>query len=216
MKTVSNTKNAKLITSPHILIEDAKQMALDMDDNEVSYYVYLKGDVLLATSNVSEAILCANQNYGVVVDKNLRYIYKRARNTNQSAIKNMVVNEADVDASSIVKSVSAMLEREEAGLSVNELVEAGKTPYQILSTTLKDALVLELSGCGVDELLYYIDLGNPVLAKTGENDAVLLTGYSSTRIYYYDPDSGKNTNVEYEEMEEMFYNGGNYFIVYLK
>ncbi len=216
MKTVSSTSNAKLITSKHILLSEENRMALDIETEENSYYVYLKGDVLLATTNVSEAILCANQNYGVVVDKNLRYIYKRARNTSQSALKNITVNEADVEASSLVKSVSAILEFEEAGLSVNELVNAGRTPYYILNTTLKDAFVLELSGCGVDELLYYIDQGNPVLAKTGENDAILLTGYSSTRIYYYDPDTGKNMNAEYEDLEEMFFNGGNYFIVYLK
>lgn len=216
MKTVSTTSNVKLITSKHVLLEAENHMDLNIETEEAFYYVYLKGDVLLATTNVSEAILCANENYGVVVDKNLRYIYKRARNTSQTALKNIQVNEADINASSLVKSVSAMLEFEEAGLSVNELIHAGRTPYYILNTTLQDALVLEISGCGVDELLYYIDQGNPVLAKTGENDAILLTGYSSTRIYYYNPDTGKNMNAEYENLEEMFYKGGNYFIVYLK
>ena len=68
----------------------------------------------------------------------------------------------------------------------------------------------------MDELLYYIDMGRPVMAKTGENDAILLTGYSSTKIYYYDPKTEKNKNMSYEEMDELLYNGGNYFIVYLK
>ena len=216
MKSVSDISNVKVITPKQVLLEEEKTMALDLEKAEAAYYVYLKGDVLLATSNVSEAIICANQNYGVVVDKNLRYIYKRARSTSQSALKNITVNAADINATSIAKCISAMLEREEAGLSVNELVQAGQTPFYILNTTLKDALVLELSDCGVDELLYYIDQGNPVLAKTGENEAILLTGYSSNRIYYYDPDTGKTKNIAYDEMEEMFYNGGNYFIVYLK
>lgn len=216
MKAVSSTSNAKNITSKHVLVEEENQMDLAIDSSEASYYVYLKGDVLLATTNVSDAILCANQNYGVVVDKNLRYIYQRARSTSKTALKNIQVNEADTDASSLAKCVSAMLEYEGTGLSVNELINAGRTPYYILNTTLKDAMVLELTECGVDELLYYIDLGNPVLAKVGENDAILLTGYSSSRIYYYNPKNGKTLNVEYEEMEDMLYNGGNYFIVYLK
>lgn len=216
MKKISTTANVKVITPEQILLEEEQRMALDLETDENAYYVYLKGDVLLATTNVSEAILCANENYGVVVDKSLRYIYKRARSTSQTALKNIVVNADDAGASSLVKCVSAMLEREEAGLSVNELVAAGQTPYHILNTTLSDALILELSDCGVDELLYYIDQGNPVLARTGENDAILLTGYSSTRIYYYNPDNGKTMNADYEEMEELFYNGGNYFIVYLK
>lgn len=216
MKTVSSTTAVKIITPKHVILDDNKAMALDLNKEGEMYYVYLKGDVLLATSNISEAIICANSNYGVVVDQDLRYIYKRARSTSQSYIKNLVANTADKNASGMAKCVSAMLEFEEAGLSVNELMQAGQTPYYILNTTLKEELILELSGCGVDELLYYIDQGNPVLAKTGDNDAILLTGYSSTKVYYYDPKTEKTKNMSYDDMDELLYNGGNYFIVYLK
>ena len=191
-------------------------MALDLNKEGEMYFVYLKGDILLATSNISKAIITANSNYGIVVDQNLRYIYKRARSTSQSYIKNLVANSADKDASGMAKCVSAILEFEEAGLSVNELMQAGQTPYYILNTTLREELILELSGCGVDELLYYVDQGNPVLAKTGDNDAILLTGYSSTKVYYYDPKTEKTKNMSYDDMDEILYNGGNYFIVYLK
>ncbi len=216
MKSISSAGNVKVIMPKYVLLEEEKTMALDLEKEEEAYYVYLKGDVILATSNVSEAIICANQNNGVVVDKSLRYIFKRARSTSQSPLKNISVNAADIHANSIAKCISAILEREKAGLSVNELVQAGQTPFYILDTTLKDALVLELTDCGIDELLYYIDQGNPVFAKTGENEAILLTGYSSSRIYYYDSDTGSTMNMEYDAMEEKLQNGGNYIIVYLK
>lgn len=216
MKTVNNTTAVKVITPKHVILNEENAMSLDLDKNSEMYYVYLKGDVLLATSNISEAIICANSRYGVVVDQNLRYIYKRARSTSQSAIKSLAANTADKSANGMAKCISAILEFEGVGLSVNELMQAGQTPYYILNTTLKNERILELSGCGVDELLYYIDMGRPVMAKTGENDAILLTGYSSTKIYYYDPKTEKNKNMSYEEMDELLYNGGNYFIVYLK
>ena len=216
MKTVSNTNAVKVITPKHVILSEDKTMALDLKKEGEMYYVYLKGNVLLATSNISEAIICANSNYGVVVDQNLRYIYKRARSESQSYIKNLIANSADKNANGMAKSVSAMLEYEGVGLSVNELLLAGQTPYYILSTTLKDKMILELSGCGVDELLYYVDMGNPVLAKTGDDDAVLLTGYSSSKVYYYDPKTEKTMNMSYEEMDKLLYDGGNYFIVYLE
>ncbi|MBO5097240.1 MAG: hypothetical protein J6B96_02875 [Agathobacter sp.] len=216
MKTINGTNAVKIITPKHVILDNDKTMSLDLNKEGEMYYVYLKGDILLATSNISEAIITANSRYGVVVDQNQRYIYKRARSTSQSYIKNLVANSADKNASGMAKCISAILEFEEAGLSVNELMQAGQTPYYILNTTLKEELILELSGCGVDELLYYIDQGNPVLAKTGDNDAILLTGYSSTKIYYYDPKTEKTKNMSYEEMDEILYKGGNYFIVYLK
>ena len=216
MKTINGTNAVKIITPKHVILDNDKTMSLDLNKEGEMYYVYLKGDILLATSNISEAIITANSRYGVVVDQNQRYIYKRARSTSQSYIKNLVANSADKNASGMAKCIGAILEFEEAGLSVNELMQAGQTPYYILNTTLKEELILELSGCGVDELLYYIDQGNPVLAKTGDNDAILLTGYSSTKIYYYDPKTEKTKNMSYEEMDEILYKGGNYFIVYLK
>lgn len=216
MKAINGTNAVKIITPKHVILDNDKTMSLDLNKEGEMYYVYLKGDILLATSNISEAIITANSRFGVVVDQNQRYIYKRARSTSQSYIKNLVANSADKNASGMAKCISAILEFEEAGLSVNELMQAGQTPYYILNTTLKEELILELSGCGVDELLYYIDQGNPVLAKTGDNDAILLTGYSSTKIYYYDPKTEKTKNMSYEEMDEILYKGGNYFIVYLK
>lgn len=216
MKPVEHTKQVKVITPKYVLAEDDRLMNLDINQSDEIYYVYQKGNVILATADVSEAILCANKNYGVVVDNKLNYIFKRARNTSQTSIKNLEINDADVEASTMVKCISAMLMKENAGLSVKELIEAGQTPYKILKNTLKDAIVLELKDCSMDELLYYVDQGTPVYAQTGEEDAILVTGYTSSKIYYYDADAKKNRTVDYEEIEALFQEGGHNFIVYIK
>ena len=87
---------------------------------------------------------------------------------------------------------------------------------KILQNTLKDSTVLELRDCTVDELLYYIDQGTPVFARTGANQAILLTGYSSNKVNYYDPATKKAKSADYDEIEEIFQQGGNYFIAYVK
>ena len=139
-----------------------------------------------------------------------------ARATSYTAIKNMALYEGDGSATDYAKCVSAILMYEDMGLSVKGLMEAGQTPADILRTTLSDKTVLELEDCKVDEVLYYINLGHPVFARIGNQDAILLTGYGSSRVQYYDPDRGQIRNVDYEEMEQMLYNGGNYFIVYIE
>ena len=68
----------------------------------------------------------------------------------------------------------------------------------------------------MDELLYFIDQGTPVFAKTGSNQAILLTGYTANNVYYYEPNSGQTKSMGYSEMEELFYQGGEYFIAYVK
>lgn len=215
MKDILKAEPLELVLPKHILLEENRTMDFDID-TEGYYYVYVKGEVLLATKNVSEAIKMANENYGVVVDSEVNYVFKRARNTTQTALANLSPNEADLGASSMIKSISALLKREGAGICVGDLIEVGQTPIQIVTNTLKDYRVLELRNCTMDELLYFIDQGTPVFAQTWTNQAILLTGYSANYVYYYEPNSGQTKTIGYEEIEDLFYQGGEYFIAYVK
>lgn len=215
MKETKREHAVKVIVPKHILLDESRVVAIDLR-TEGYYYVYARGEVLLATKDEGAAVRCANQNYGVVVDSDLKYIFKRARSTSQSAFTNLSANAADEKASSMAKAISIMLTREGFGVSVNEMLTAGRKPIQILQNTLKESTVLELKGCSVDELLYFIDQGTPVFARTGANQAILLTGYSSNKINYYNPATKQSKSADYDEMEEMFQEGGYYFIAYVK
>lgn len=215
MKEIKKDSAVKVINPKHILLEENRVVNLEVE-TEGFFYAYARGKVLMATKDASEAVKCANENYGVVVDSNLKYIFKRARNTTQTAFTNLSANEADANASSLVKAVSIMLTREGVGVSVNELISAGQNPVEIMQNTLKNTTVLELKDCTIDELLYFIDQGTPVLARTGANQAILLTGYSANNVYYYDPATRQSKSIDYEGIENLFYAGGNYFIAYVK
>ena len=215
IKERTTTEAVEVIQPKHIVLEEDRTFVPNLNTSDY-YYVYEKGEVLLATKDVSEAVRVANENMGVVVDADVKYIFKRARNTTQTALKNLTPNSADANASSITKCISIILNREEIEVRANELISAGKTPFEILDGTLKDAKVIELKGSKVDELLYFIDQSTPVFAKTSVNSAVLLTGYSANYIYYYDTASGQTRSIDYDSAEEMFDKGGNYFIAYVK
>ena len=85
------------------------------------YYVYVKGDVVLTTDSVSEAIIMANSQMGVVIGENQQYVWKRSRKMAQAAFNDIVVGEEDRGAGSIVQCVNAILEKEEINISVSAL-----------------------------------------------------------------------------------------------
>ena len=93
---------------------------------------------------------------------------------------------------------------------------AGQTPMEIMESTLEDYRVLELKGSVMDELMYFIDQDTPVLAKTANDQAILLIGYSANYVYYYEPISGQTRSADYAQMDAMFQQGGNYFITYVR
>ncbi len=215
MKDIRKAEAVDIVFPKHLVVEENRTIALELETEDY-YYVYVKGEVLLATRDAAKAIRIANANYGVVVDSDVNYIYKRARSTTQSAIGNLSPNEADVTASSMTKCISIMLKNEGAGIGVSNLVQLGQKPIEIVTNTFKDYRVLELKGSVIDELLYFIDQGTPVLAKTGSNQAILLTGYSANNVYYYEPNSGQTKAMGYAEIDQLFFQGGGYFIAYVK
>lgn len=215
IKEVTNKENLQIVLPKHIVLEEDRTFFVELESKDY-YYVYVKGEVLLATKDVSEAIHVANENMGVVVDSDVRYIFKRARNTTQTALKNLTPNVEDARMDSITKCISVMLNKEGVEVRVNELISAGQTPFEILNGTLKNAKVLELRDCRVEELLYFIDQSNPVFAKISTSQSVLLTGYSANYIYYYDAASGQTKSMLYEEAQNLFERGGCYFITYVK
>lgn len=87
---------------------------------------------------------------------------------------------------------------------VSALISQGETPKQILLNTLKDATVLDLTGCTVDEILYYVSNGYPVFAMTGSSDAVLVVGYDANNVVLYDPAMGQTYKRTTADADEMF------------
>ena len=112
--------------------------------------------------------------------------------------------------------MNAILEKEGINISVSALISQGETPKQILLNTLKDAAVLDLTGCTVDEILYYVSNGYPVFAMTGSNDAVLVVGYDANNVVLYDPAMGETYKRTIADADEMFFNAGNIFFTYQK
>lgn len=214
--TVKNdVKQAKLITSKGVILENPRIVELDSNKDSERFYVYVKGDVLLATDSISEAISCANAKMGIVIDKTQQYVWMKARKNYANPFSGIKVNSTDGGASSAVKCVSAMLEYKGVGIGVSELVDAGATPKSILKSELKDSVVLDLKGCKIEDIVFYVSKGSPVLAMTSSKNAVLVIGYSLNNIYYFDPSSGKTKTVGFKDAEKMFYRGGNKFLTYL-
>ena len=149
MKEIKKNSFVKQIVPKSILLEEERIVRMDVKMDGY-FYAYSRGKLVLATKDAGEAIRYANQNQGFVMDSNSKYIFKRARSTTQTALTNLVVNEADVRASSLIKAVSSILAREGVGISVSDLVAAGQSPIQIMQSTLKGSNVLEINDCTID------------------------------------------------------------------
>ena len=95
-------------------------------------------------------------------------------------------------------------------------MENGETAFEILSQSLRKERILNLTGCALDSVLYYVDLDRPVLVLTGEKQAYLIVGFNEQNIVLMDPESGTIYKKGLNDSREMFEQFGNQFITYLK
>ncbi len=75
--------------------------------------------------------------------------------------------------------------------------------------------VIVLTGATLDEVLYFVWKGQPVLAMKEPGGAVVITAYNAREVVYYDPARGRSVTVDRESAEALFEAGGGIFISFL-
>ena len=158
------------------------------DTTEKEYYVYGKGLPPESYKDPSDAILRARKLAGVVVDENQKYIWEKGNR--------------DLAYFNKVEEIT---------------VDGGKSPLQICEEILATfpGTKTRLNGIEFTDLCYIISSGSPAIARTGESEVVLITGYNLDNVEYLDPSDGKLHYEPVKKMEEKLKENGNMFEVNL-
>lgn len=202
-------------TAKAALADESMIISISTTQAEEKYFSYVGSDVIFAGSNVQSAIIAADEQMGIVVDSKQHYIWKRGKIAIKSPIRNITVGSSDKDANSSAQALSAMLVLQGENIEVNQMLAQGQTPISILDGCLKDATVLDLTGCSLSQVLYYVSLGEPVYARVGQKEAVLIIGYDALNITVFDPATGGNRKIGMNDATALFESQGNVFISYL-
>ncbi len=156
---------------------------------EVKYYVYGMGELEGIYDKAGYAIQKAEQLSGVVISSNQSYVWEKGNRD-------------------LTYSIDAETFRCQDGENSLDACERYMEQY--------DAQRVDLTGCTLEQVLYVINKGCPMIALTGDSRAVLLTGYTRTDITYINPDTGSKQTVSINEMEDMVNGSGNTFIGYIQ
>ena len=188
---------------------------LNSHETEEQYYVYARGKLKTVLSNLSAAIRAAYDEMGTVLDENQNYLWNRDSRALYKTLK-MPEKEPVTSENSLAACIEMMLEYEGQDFSqAAARLQQGESPFAVLSE-LEGCRIMDLYGSQVGYILYYINLGTPVLAVTGDSSAVLVIGYETNSLTYYDPVTAQNVKLSMDEAEEFFAGSGNAFLTYIK
>ncbi len=192
---------------------DAVVTELPEDLFRSSYYIYAKGKVIQGTENAARAVRLADEHAGVVVDADQRYVWNRAKMLIQNKIELQQAGGSSATAQALNVMLAAMGAQ---AMDVDAELASGKQPFEILDSAKGDGLLLNLSGCTLDEILYYIGRGYPAYAVGTDGIPVLVFGYDSAKVKIYQPSDDTTVEMSIQEASDLFAAEGNIFFVYQK
>lgn len=194
---------------------DDRTLNLESNSEENYYYAYAKGKVVLISANVAEAVKEAAQQTGVVINSSGQYVWQQAKSTSVQTLSGMKADTSKVSTDYTERVLSVILKREGVTISVGELLDNGRTAKQIMTDSLSNASVLDLTGLSLDQMYYYISQGYPVYAMINGNKPVLICGYNSSSVVLYDPSTNMTVSKDADAVKEQLTKAGNIFLAYV-
>ncbi len=170
--------------------ENVESLTFDTQ-SDIRYVAVLSPwEVTEYTTDASYAVKQADSMNGMVRDNETgSYIWRRKTlsDSNQIIAIEAVASTAEKD--SVTVCLEIMLEQLGIYTDVQERLDAGLSCSDILDDQYSDYTLIEVTGCSLTSLLYYVDQDIPVLIILESGEAMLLTGFNSYNVVVMRPDS---------------------------
>ena len=208
-------RNPKLLKPKQMLFERAVMIDFEKAELEGSYYVYGLGKLQGIYDKAGIAIGKADTVRGVVVTSNQTKMWERGNRMLSYQIENISPLAVNPGESALSACLRQMFSYEQQNVNVQAELSKGKSVLDLLGE-YSGGEAVDLTGCTLEQLCYLVGKGTPVLAMTGMDRAILLTGYSEDSFTYIDPSSGKKVTAEEKEVKKMTAGSQNAFYGYVK
>ncbi|MDO4977940.1 MAG: hypothetical protein Q4E53_11830 [Eubacteriales bacterium] len=203
-----------LIMTKVLSAENSQSITLERtNESKTMYYVYAEGNEIDSHDNLRDAILDADELRGNVISSEEKKMWECGY------LSYAMV--AGMDQVTKVKNVKyslagclemiAKVNGNQASYRTIDTKEGGVTEL-IAKYSEKDAHNLE--GCSMDEILYFVSKGSPVLAKYNSKRYIIIMSYNSSKVRYLDPVSGQSTAVDRKSLENTISKAGNKYYTY--
>ena len=180
----------------------------------MNYYVSAFGRITKSFEDVRKAIKEADKQMGVVISGDHKVVWERSGAFNQNNLGDLTLIRSGRGASNLAACVAMELSQiSDKNVSVEQLTASKMTPFEMMEEYIDQPL--NLKGCTLDQVIYFVSSNKPVIAMTYDNKGVVIAGYTLKNLTIYDPDMGKRT-VSRSKFEDFFKKNGNRFMSYME
>lgn len=216
-KSVSNDKTL-VLTPKEVIVEEMREISLDLQKKTYErYYVRGRDGVAGIYTDPAKAVQHASDIAGVVTDDSGQYIWKNGNRLISNQIMAIETVKETEEKSSVAVCLEAMLSFEGITRSTERLLKEGQSVTEILINSMPEGTdVLNLTGCSLSAVLYYVNAEYPVMALLNDGSAVLIVGYNQQNTVIMNPKTGTCAKKGMNDSKEWFEDNGNVFITYVQ
>lgn len=206
------TSIPQLIITKEVIHSNEKDIAVNSGEKSGRYYVYAQGEMQGSYSSPRNAILAAYEESGRAMDSNGNCIWKISGLLEYAEIEGLQETVCETPEGSLQECIEIILQYE--GVEIPENMDMSGNVNDILERYLQKPGI-NLVACDVDNALFYLCQGAPVIAKLNENTYILIVSYNESTIRYYDPVTGQEVREARYILEPAFEEQGNQFFTYV-
>jgi len=195
-----------------VVYEEKKDMELAIEHESPLVYVYAKGKLDSIYTNAAIAFNKANDIAGVVITENQNCIFERTRKYDKYQIEKVPATSVSENMDSLAACVKAVCEYYQISVDITAELSEGKSAQDVLKEALGAENVLNLYGQSLDNVLYMVSAGYPVIVKIDANNYGVIVGYNNLNTILMNPLEGKTGYVGIEDSRNMYSQAGNIFI----
>lgn len=163
-------KEPKLLKPKQVVLENVAEVSLDRKKDTDTFYVYGHGRLQGTYDTAGKAIQEADDCGGVVVDADQNYIWERGN-----------------------RDLKYSIDTEDASTEqLRQALAGGKSAVDAITEVYGN--VMDLSGCTIDELLYNVNQGRPVVAVLDAQTTLLVVGYGDETVTCEDIATGARSS----------------------
>ena len=166
--------------------------------------------------NPATAVNRAYADSGLVMDDSGRNIWLKADRAERNQIMAIKAVDKVTQEESMAVCLDTILKLNGISLNSQYMVSQGKSAEDIIGNNIPNVTVLNLTGCPLDAVLYYVNDDIPVLALRKDGTALLLTGFNSNETVVFDPTAGTLSKVKTDTLSGDLDKSGCSYITYVK
>lgn len=205
------------LTPKEVLFEGGRSITLSDSSREAEkYYVYGKFGFETVSTEAGWAVKLADSISGIVVGEDGSYIWKKGNRSLRNQIMAIQGEQMSEERNSLAVCLDTILAYEGIVRNSEYMLRRGDSVLTILKESLEDKQILDLTGCTLDSVLYYVNKDIPVLVMMEDGSAVLLIGFNEKNTVIMNPETGTVYKVGMNDSTAWFEQNGNRFITFIK